>query len=359
METARDFVVLEPGSIISKILHPTALLRGPCPPSLNRGSVLWGCYFPCALHWGLKVGQGSSLLLQQSSCPQMQYWVSRHSWDFFYYFDSLTFRVSSVTTVWSLSSFKLHTGDLSDTFLLETFSSLGFRDNTHPYSPSSFLAALSSPAIRVSFSSLPPQPLIVRSLSPWAFFFLFLFPIYSLPSWSHQALNITYMFLTFLSPAQTMPLKSRPIHPDANLPLLMYQVPSRSADLPPCHSSPNGHSIFSPAAQPKSLNILASCLLSLLFLFLSLTQSSWFISSVYWFNFQILIRNRSLFAIRVTLFRSELPSFLSWVAASHWFLWVCPDPCNLVSEISLSDPFKVPTMSLSLLQVLQFPTHSD
>ena len=35
------------------------------------------------------------------------------------------------------------------------------------------------------------------------------------------------------------------------------------------------------------------------------------------------------------------------MAASHWFLWVCPDPCNLVSEISLSDPFKVPTMSLS------------
>ena len=67
-----------------------------------------------------------------------------------------------------------------------------------------------------------------------------------------------------------MPLKSRPIHPDANLPLLIYQVPDRSADVPPCHSSPKGYSIFFPAAQPKSLNILASCLLSLLFLFLSL-----------------------------------------------------------------------------------------
>ena len=131
------------------------------------GSVLWGYYFPCALcgswRWGRPPPSASTLILSE-------YRVSRHSWDFLL-FRYLTFRVSSVTPVWSLSGFKLHTGDLSDTFLLETFSSLGFQDNTHPYSPSSFLAAPSSSAVRVSFSSSTPQPLIVRRLSPWTFFF--------------------------------------------------------------------------------------------------------------------------------------------------------------------------------------------
>ena len=59
VETVTDFIVLEPGSIISKILHPTPLLSGPSPPSLNRLSPL-GILLPLCPLRELEVGQASS-----------------------------------------------------------------------------------------------------------------------------------------------------------------------------------------------------------------------------------------------------------------------------------------------------------
>lgn len=136
---------------ISKILHPAPPELSLPLPRWNQRSVLGGYCFPSSLQglrWGRPPPSAAPMILSSDGILE-----SPGILGVFYYFDSLSFRVPLLPlSEKNLGSFKSHTGGLSDTFLPETFSSLGFlKSHILILLPAWLLRSL--PAIRVSFSS--------------------------------------------------------------------------------------------------------------------------------------------------------------------------------------------------------------